>query len=267
MSSLVARIHSSWGYRLMVLWMIYYPLVCVIFSAIFAVPIDFGDSASYKDAFLYEMSLFTGAVLPLTSYTPSGTVGQIVITNILAVLHQIILSIFIGLSAGPMIETLLDVGAGPLTKIDPTGTLLVPRTKLGFFLKIFTFYMIILIISVIWAIYWGGFLALAEKWPFTDGFVTALGVITSGAFAMNPANAPVTGWGIFCGFYLGVMGAAMLGITIAIASVPLLGMDLSYDNSPAVRVFPLLILSAEQRERLGIGQGTSAKSDADPSDV
>lgn len=260
---LISKIHSSAPYRVTILWMIYYPLVCVIFSAIFAAPIEFGNGASFKDAFLYEMSLFTGAIFPLTAYTPEGTDGQIVITNLLAVLHQIILSIFIGISAGPMIETLLEVDAGPLTRFDPDGTLLVPRTKLGMFLKIFFYYILILAISVFWSIWWGGFLALSEGWPFKDGFVTALGVITSGAFALNPTNAPVTVGGIFCGFYLGIMGAAMLGLTIAVASVPLLGFDLSYKDSPAVRVFPLLLLSVEQRNKLGLNGNKEEAIDKD----
>ena len=95
-----------------------------------------------------------------------------------------------------------------------------------------------------------------------DGFVTALGIITLGLTVLQPDKFPIMGWGLFCGFYLGVMEAAMLGL-------PLLGVDLSYEDSLAIRLFPLLLLSVEQHEKLGIKTGCcSAKGgddDGDPS--
>lgn len=257
MASCLQKFHSSSAYRLFVLWMLYYPLACVIFSLFWAWPIALADKTAYLNAFFFEMSLFTGSIIPLTDWAPptDGT-GSFAIVNLLAVAHQVILACFIGVSAGPMIEGLLDIKGGMLMKkIDPEGTLLIPRTKSGLFLKMIVFYIIIVVLSIIWAAYWGGFMSLAEGWPFLDGFVTALGVITSGLTVLQPDKFPVTGWGLFCGFYTGVMGAAMLGLTIAVASVPLLGVDLAYDDSPAVRIFPMLLLSAEQREKLGLKGG------------
>ena len=52
---------------------------------------------------------------------------------------------------------------------------------------------------------------------------------------------------------------AVLGLIIAVASVPLLGVDLSYDNSPVVLAAPMLLLSAAQRKRLGIADGCLAR--------
>jgi hypothetical protein len=245
--------------------MLYYPLTCVIFSLIWAGPIALAEKAAFLDAFYFELSLFTGSIIPLTNWAPAtdGT-GSYAIINLLAVAHQMILAFFIGVSAGPMIEGILDWKAGPLTRFDPEGTLLVPRTKTGLFLKVIVYYILIVALSVFWAAYWGGLMALAEGWPFLDGFVTALGAITSGLTVLEPSKLPVTGWGLFCAFYIGVMGAAMLGLTIAVASVPLLGVDLSYEDSPVVRIFPMLLLSAEQREKLGIVGGCCGGKERDP---
>jgi len=251
---LCARIHASAGYRLFILWMIYYPLVCLIFSLIWAGPIALADKTAFLNAFYFELQLFSGSIIPLTPWDPSGDgKGSFALINLLAIAHQVILAMFVGVSAGPMIEGILAIGGGPCFKsIDPEGSLLVPRTKLGLFLKTIIFYLIIVLLSCFWAVYWGGFMALSEGWPLLDGFVTALGVITSGLTVLQPDKFPVTGWGLFCGFYIGVMGAAMLGLTIAVASVPLLGVDISYEDSPAVRIFPMLLLSKEQRDRLEI---------------
>eukprot|EP00976_Prorocentrum_cordatum_P072717 1180821-Prorocentrum_minimum.AAC.1 len=256
MANFLQKLHSSSAYRLNVLWLLYYPLVAAMFSLVWAGPIALVEGVAFKKAFYYELMLFTGSVFPLTNWAPSTTnAGSVAIINLLAVAHQVILAVFIGISAGPMIEGLLDVGGGPhLTKVDPKGTLLVPRTKQGFFLKLAFYYLIICAAAVAWAVYWGGLLALAEGWPFADGFVTALGVMTSGLTVLEPGKSPETGWGIFIGFYIGVMGAAVLGLVIAVASVPLLGMDLSYDDSPVVRIFPRLLLSREQRAKLGLAK-------------
>ena len=264
MTSFLKSVHSSAGYRLFILWMIYYPLVATIFSLIWAGPIAAAERTAYLNAFYFELQLFTASIVPLGSWSPpDATSGTYALINLLAVAHQIIFSIFIGISAGPMIEQLLAIkGPSFLARVDPDGSLLVPRTKLGFFLKLILFYLIIVAFFVFWAIYWGGFMALAEGWPFNDGFVTALGVITSGLTVLQPDKFPITGWGVFCGFYLGVMGAAMLGLTIALSSVPLLGIDLSYDDSPVVRIFPLLILSKEQRDRIYNKESTEGDEEA-----
>lgn len=252
-ANFLARIHSSSFSRLTILWTVYYALVGAAFSAVWAGPIALIESTSYNNAFLFELTLFTGSIFPLTDWVPSDGAGLVIITNLLAVAHQIILAVFVGISAGPMIEGLIEIpNLSFVNGVDPEGTLLVSRTGKGFCIKIVIFYLAILSVCCLFSLLWGGLLAWAEGFAYDDGFVTALGVATSSLTANMPADPPSTILGQICGFYIGVIGAKVLGITIALASVPLLGIDISYDKSPVVRFAPMHFLSKEQRKKLGL---------------
>ena len=131
----LADIHASSAYRGLILWIIYFPIACSLVSAIWAGPIAAIEGASFSDAFHWQLQTYTTAALPLTSWGgPTGTAG-IILCNITAVFHQIILAIFVGLTAGPVIEPLLGIGAGVCG--DSDGSMMVARTFGGFLKKIF----------------------------------------------------------------------------------------------------------------------------------
>lgn len=253
----LADIHASSAYRGLILWIIYFPIACSLVSAIWAGPIAAIEGASFSDAFHWQLQTFTTAALPLTSWGgPTGTAG-IILCNITAVFHQIILAIFVGLTAGPVIEPLLGIGAGVCG--DSDGSMMVARTFGGFLKKIFLLYVCIALLGLLCSVLLGGLLSAAEGWPFEDGFVLTLGSITSSLTVLPGTPVAETTAGIVVGFYTGMISAAFLGLIIAVASVPLLGVDLSYDNSPVVLAAPMLLLSAAQRKRLGIADGCLAR--------
>lgn len=169
MSNLIERIHSSPPYRLMILWMIYYPLLSIIVSLPFSGFIALAENTSWKNAFGFELQMFTGSVIPLTPWAPGGGTGGFIIVNLVALAHQIILAIFVGLSAGPMIEGMINISYDPFKGFDPEGSLFVPRTKAGLFFKMILFYFIIVVVTIVWSVWWGGFMAYSESWPFMDG--------------------------------------------------------------------------------------------------
>lgn len=219
--------HNSAAWRLTVLWMIYYPLFAAFVSVILAGPIAALEGCSFMDSYHWMLQSNTAAAFPLTTWAgPTGTIG-IILTNCIAIIHQILLAIFVGISAGPMIEALLDVGSPCFNSCDPDGSLLVPRTRCGFFLKLIAFFFILVIFSSLASIFLGGMLALAEGYSFAEGFVFSLGIITSGNTVLAGTPTVETTAGAFVGFYVGIAGAAMLGLIIAVASVPMLGVDLS----------------------------------------
>merc|ERR1719231_945389 len=101
---------------------------------------------------------------------------------------------------------------------------------------------------LLFAVILGGLLAVAEDWAFADGFWLVLSEVTNGP-ALGPVGAaPATFGGKVVSIIAGVSSSALLGIIIAIVSVPMLGFDLSFADSPVVR--PLHLLNAEQREEL-----------------
>jgi len=253
----LAKIHASSSYRLAVLWLFYFPLVCALLSVIWAGPVALAEGVAFEQAYYWQLQTLTTSSLPLTAWSGPAGAGGIVITNMLAVLHQLILAVFVGLSAGPMIEPMLGRHAGSCG--DKEGTLMVARTFKGFLLKLVVLYVTIALYAVLVSILLGGLLSLAEGWAFEDGFVQTLGAITSSGTTMpnTPVLETTAGW--WAGFYVGIVAAAFLGLIIAVASVPLLGIDLSYDASPVVLAAPMLFLSAEQRTRLGIPDGCWAR--------
>ena len=81
----------------------------------------------------------------------------------------------------------------------------------------------------------------------------ALGEVTNTKVTLAGTPAPKTSGGKFVGLLLGVLSAAILGLFIAVGSVPLLGFGLTFDRSPLLRGLPFL-LNAEQKEELFGGQ-------------
>lgn len=258
----LADIHASSAYRGCILWLVYFPIACCLASLLWAGPISASENARFSDAFYWQLQTFTTSALPLTSWGgPTGT-GGIILSNITAVFHQIILAIFVGLTAGPVIEPLLSIGTGVCG--DPDGSIMVARTFSGFVKKIFLLYVFIALLALLCSILLGGLLSAAEDWKFEDGFVQTLGAITSSLTVLPDTPVAQTTGGIIVGFYAGILSAAFLGLIIAIASVPLIGVDLSYDNSPVVLAAPMLLLSRAQRKRLGIADGCCARKGSAP---
>ena len=106
-----------------------------------------------------------------------------------------------------MIENLLEIGSGPLTKFDPKGTLLVPRTKAGYYLKLITYYLLVLAFSTVVSLALGGIISAAEGWEFRKGFVLALGVATSSNTQLGGTQIITSTGGKICGFFMGIVGA------------------------------------------------------------
>merc|ERR1712216_1079935 len=113
------------------------------------------------------------------------------------------------------------------------------------------------------SIIFGGILSACESWPFVDGFVLALGEVTNTQVALPNTPPPATTAGKAFGLVLGVLSAAILGIFIAVGSVPLLGFDLSFEKSPFVRLVPA-VLNAEQKEEILGSMGTHVAHIAPP---
>lgn len=177
MSNLIERIHSSPPYRLSILWMLYYPLLSILVSLPFSGFIALAENTSWKNAFGFELQMFTGSVIPLTPWAPGGGTAGFIIVNLVALAHQIVLAIFVGLSAGPMIEGMINISYDPFKSFDPEGSLFVPRTKAGLFFKMILFYFIMVVVTIVWSAWWGGFMALSENWPFMDGKLFILDVL------------------------------------------------------------------------------------------
>lgn len=254
-----------WGwFRLVNLWLIVFPTKCALFALIFAGPIALIEDAKFSDGFLYLLQVLTGASIPLTDWggpaggPPPKEVWGLIIANAMGIMRQLILSLHIGLTAGPMIEGWLDWDVG-IWGCCVSGKLLVVRTQ--FFKKYVIFFLNVAIFCVVFSFAAGGVLAAAESWPYWNGFVMVLGEVTSSATVLPDQGkmGPATSGGRFVGFIVGVVAAAILGIIIAIASVPLLGFDLAYDNTAAVRGNPRLLLNMEQMEKIGVSMGPPQK--------
>ena len=61
--------------------------------------------------------------------------------------------------------------------------------------------------------------------------------------------------------------ASILGIIIAVTSVPLLGFDLDFSDTDSVRWTHLLSLNSEQRQRVGITAKPTTAKDGKPTAI
>eukprot|EP00277_Geminigera_cryophila_P048302 CAMPEP_0173068660 /NCGR_PEP_ID=MMETSP1102-20130122/7549_1 /TAXON_ID=49646 /ORGANISM="Geminigera sp., Strain Caron Lab Isolate" /LENGTH=313 /DNA_ID=CAMNT_0013936571 /DNA_START=72 /DNA_END=1013 /DNA_ORIENTATION=- len=231
------------GLRLLFLWLIVFPSVCCLFSALFAGPIAVAEKISYEDAFVFCMQALTLCdAVPLTTFTPAGTAGQI-LTLFIGIILQMILVVHIGISAGPCMDPFL-------TEVKNDSNYFVSRT-VGSLVKKMLMYFFLLYPSVclIFAGIAGGILAAAEGWPWADGFVMVLGEATLTGIT-NPGTPPPQGaGGKIIAVFIAVIAQGIMGITIALGSVPLLGFDLSFDNSPLKHV-ALWVFNSEQKKDL-----------------
>merc|ERR1711924_580368 len=112
----------------------------------------------------------TATTTPLTAWAgPAGEGGKIL--GLLTALMQVtILSIFIGLTAGPLLDPFLE----PLR--------LVPRTTKGFWAKLMLFFWVTMPVTfLMFAFVLGGIYAAVEAESFADGFWLVLSEVTNGA--------------------------------------------------------------------------------------
>jgi len=95
-----------------------------------------------------------------------------------------------------------------------------------------------------------------------DGFVMVLGEVTLTG-VKNPDTPPPSGdGGQVVAVFIAVVAQSILGIVIALGSVPLLGFDLAFDDSP-LRQVAIWVFNSEQKkgttrkagERVGGGEG------------
>ena len=195
------------SFRLVNLWLIVFPTKCALFAVIFAGPLAAFEGAPFSDAFLYLVQVLTGASIPLTKWGMPGNpkagpqeVGGIFVSNAMGIVKQLILSLHIGLTAGPMIEGWLDWDVG-MWGCCVDGKLLVGRTNGGIYKKMATmpwidggrmpapciafaqgiFFLNVAIFCVVFSFAAGGVLAAAEGWPYWNGFIMVLGETTSSA--------------------------------------------------------------------------------------
>jgi len=225
------------GIKLFLLWLIGYPAVGALISLILAGPVAAAEGGSFGDAFLFLLMVMTITGIPLTSWAPTG-VGGIVITLLMAIPVITVLCVFIGLSAGPLLDPFVDaLGLTPKRGGESV-------RKHGF-VYVCAFPALCLLFGAVF----GGCLAAAEGWPFVDGFVMALGEVTLTNVVLPGTPPPATAAGQVVGLIVGVFAAAILGIFIAVGSVPLLGFGLTFDASPMIPWVPFL-LNAEQKAEL-----------------
>jgi len=235
--------------KLAFLWLIVFPSKCVLLATVIGGPIAASEDVDFLDGFLYLLQVLTGAAVPLTSWAgPSGT-GGVILSNIVAIARQIILAYHIGISAGPLLEPLLDVDVPPFLRGCMEGKFLVARTAGEVSKKFGVFFVLVGMVCTFVAAVLGGLLAAAEGWSYEEGFVMALGAVTSANTVLPSTPATLaTGGGVFFGLIIGLVASAILGIVIALASVPLLGFDLTWNDTPVARAPG--VLSKEQRERV-----------------
>jgi len=229
--------------RLAFIWLIVFPATCTFFSTIFAGPIAAAEGIPYKTAFIFSMQALTLCdAVPLTAWAPAGTGGQ-VLTLFLGIFLQMIFVVHVGISAGPCMDPFLE-------EMRRDDNLLVSRSpsalakKFGIF-----FFGVFPAISITFAAVFGGLLAAAEGWPFVDGFVMVLGEVTLTG-VKNPDTPPPSGdGGQVVAVFIAVVAQGILGIVIALGSVPLLGFDLAFDDSP-LRQVAIWVFNSEQKEQL-----------------
>jgi hypothetical protein len=195
----------------------FFPFCCVLVAVVLGGIVAAAECAeskgcaSYSDGFLYVCQTCLGTLLPLTAFAPRHGVG-IIIGNLVAVVHQLLLAVHIGMTAGPIMEPFLDWDVpGPL-KCCMSGKLFVARTFADVPKKFATFYVINILFCTLFSIPAGGLMALAEGWKFKDGFTLVLGACTSGLG--GGGSGPETNWGVFIGFVVGVWAAMILGSSL-----------------------------------------------------
>lgn len=227
------------GIKLVVWWLLVYPLAAALVSLALAGPIAAAESAAFTDAFRFLLALMTTTQIPLTPWAPTGVAG-IVLTLMISIFQVMLLCIFIGVSAGPLLDPFLDAmglvvhNGGQAVKKHVT-------------IYICGFPVLCLAFSIVF----GGLLAAAEEWPFVDGFVLALGEVTLTGVTLPTTPPPGTAAGQFVGLVLGILSAAILGNFIAVGSVPLLGFDLTFKGSWILMRLPFVLNAAQKEELLG----------------
>ena len=95
------------GIKLVLLWLVGYPAVASLISLIFAGPIAAAESADFVEVFLFLLMLMTLTGIPLTTWAPTGT-GGIILALVIAIVQILVLCVFIGVSAGPLIDPFVD---------------------------------------------------------------------------------------------------------------------------------------------------------------
>jgi len=237
--------------KLFLLWLIGYPLVSALVSVILAGPVAAAEGGTFSDAFLFLLMVMTLTGIPLTPWAPQGT-GGIIITLLLSMLCILVVCVFIGLSAGPLLDPLVDaLGLTPASNAKA-----LRKHLLVYFCGWPT-------LCIVFSAVLGGILAAAEDWPFVDGFVLALGECTLTGVTLPSTPPPTTASGKVFGLILGVFSQALLGIFIAVGSVPLLGFGLTFDGSPVLPWVPFL-LNSEQKEALLSSRGGRRRDQVAP---
>ena len=225
------------GAKLALVWLIGFPAVACLLSIIVAGPVAAVEECSFEDAFLFFLMGMTMTGIPLTTWVPTGT-GGIIITLVFSIFYLLVFVLFVGVSAGPLADPFVDAFG-----LAPRATHTLFKHHALFYVCFFPALCLLVSITL------GGILAAAEGWPFVDGFVLTLGECTNTRVTLPGTPPPDSVGGKVVGLFVGVVASAILGIFIAIGSVPLLGYELSFTDSPFTRSTTFL-LNSEQKETL-----------------
>jgi len=115
-------------------------------------------------------------------------------------------------------------------------------------------------VCIVFAAVAGGILAVAEGWAWVDGFVMVLGEATLTGITNPGTPPPKVAGGKIVAVFIAVIAQGIMGMTIALGSVPLLGFDLSFDKSPLKHV-ALWVFNSEQKGKLVGGHASDTPSD------
>ena len=157
--------------KIILLWLVAYPLKSAVVSLILALPIAQAEDCSFEDAFWFSLMGMTLTDVPLTNFAPAGA-GGLVIALIAGVLQVTLFIFCVGLTAGPMIDPWVDFFGIADVKTAHR--------------KFFPFCLIIYpAAAILFAALLGVPLSLSEGWPIADGFVLVLGELTATAYVFS----------------------------------------------------------------------------------
>lgn len=97
--------------KLMLLWLIVYPVTSALVSLLLAGPIAAMEGVAFLDAFLFSVMGMTLTGIPLTGFAPVGA-GGIILTIVIGVLQVTLLIVTLGLTAGPRTCTCMHATLG-----------------------------------------------------------------------------------------------------------------------------------------------------------
>jgi hypothetical protein len=233
------------------LWLVAYPMCSALVSVVVAGPIAAIEGTAFDTAWLFSLTVMTLTGIPVTTWAPVGT-GGIVITIVVGVLQMGLTIVFVGITAGPMIDPFVDYfGLGDTRTV---------MKKLAIFCLV-----AYPLAAILCALVLGGILAAAEGWPFSSGFVLALGELTATGVTSGP-SVPQTNGGAAVGLLVGTLAMMFLGVIIAVGSVPLLGFGLTFDQAPLFKKLPFL-LNSEQKKSMLVRVDAQSKQPKTPSVV